>query len=105
MPGALDENVFQRRPRHRCTEDFAGDVTAAGATVLPYESTVEPRRGISPGAEDWMARCLFGGLREGMAVAPIFDAHFSEDPPDLVAYDGFVRFLGEVPSRRAFNVS
>ena len=99
--GVVEELVRRgHRVTYAATEDFAAAVAATGATVLPYESTVEPRRGIAPGAEDWMARCLFGGLREGMAVAPVFDAHFSDDPPDLVAYDGFVRFMGEILASR-----
>lgn len=96
------EELVQRghRVSYAATEKYADLVAAAGATVVPYESTVDPQAVNAAGAGSWQAGCLFTQTRESAATAPTFEAYFAEDPPDLVAYEAHIQFLGSVLARR-----
>ncbi|OEJ57839.1 hypothetical protein BGM19_07515 [Streptomyces agglomeratus] len=95
---AVVEELVRRghRVSYPATEAFAKDVASAGATVIPYESTIDMQRDFPPGTDNWLAKVLLGGVREGIATSSLFDAHFTEDRPDVIVYDGFVRWIGEL---------
>ncbi|MFI9154626.1 macrolide family glycosyltransferase [Streptomyces sp. NPDC053367] len=110
---AVVEQLVRRghRVTYPATAAYAEQVAATGADVLTYDSTVDVQRDFPPGTENWLARVLLGGVREGIATTTLFERHFAGDRPDLVVYDGFVRWIGEllsekwrVPSVRLFPV-
>ncbi|CAM5280889.1 putative UDP-glucosyltransferase YjiC [Streptomyces spiroverticillatus] len=110
---AVVEELVRRghRVSYPATKEFAEEVASAGATVVPYESTIDVQRDFPPGTDNWLAKVLLGGVREGIATTALFDAHFANDRPDAVVYDGFVRWIGEllgekwrVPAVRLFPV-
>ncbi len=110
---AVVEELVRRghRVSYPATEAFAKEVASAGATVIPYESTIDMQRDFPPGTDNWLAKVLLGGVREGIATTSLFDDHFADDRPDAVVYDGFVRWIGEllgekwqIPAVRLFPV-
>ncbi|MDJ1133691.1 macrolide family glycosyltransferase [Streptomyces iconiensis] len=110
---AVVEELVRRghRVSYPATELFAEDVASAGATVIPYESTIDIHRDFPPGTGNWLTKVLLGSIREAVATTPVFDAYFADDRPDAVAYDLFVRWTGElltekwrVPAVRLFPV-
>lgn len=99
--GVVEELVRRgHRVSYAATEQYADLVTATGATVVPYESTVDPQAVNAAGAGSWQAGCLFTQTRESAATAPTFEAYFAQDPPDLVVYEAHIQFLGAVLARR-----
>ncbi|MEV6425168.1 macrolide family glycosyltransferase [Streptomyces sp. NPDC051662] len=110
---AVVEELVRRghRVSYPATAAFAKEVASTGATVIPYESTIDVQRDFPPGTENWLAKVLLSGVREGIATTSLFDAHFADDRPDAVVYDGYVRWIGEllgekwgVPAVRLFPV-
>lgn len=99
---AVVEELVRRghRVTYPATEAYAEEVASTGAAVLTYESTIDVQRDFPPGVDDWLSRVLLGGAREGLATTRMFAAHFQDDVPDIVVYDGFVRFVGEALSAR-----
>jgi MGT family glycosyltransferase len=99
--GVVEELVRRgHRVTYAATKDYAELVGATGATVLPYESQIDPQRIVPPGAPDWLARVLMGSVRESECVAAVADEHFADDIPDLLAYDISVQFGGGVLGRK-----
>jgi MGT family glycosyltransferase len=98
--GVVEELVRRgHRVTYAATKEYADLVAETGATVLPYDSLIDPQRIVPPGAPDWLARVLFGSVRESAAIAPVAAKHFADDVPDLLAYDISVQFLGGVLGR------
>ncbi|MGS2642866.1 macrolide family glycosyltransferase [Streptosporangium sp. LJ11] len=99
---AVVEELVRRghRVTYPATEKYAEEVASTGATVLTYESTIDVQRDFPPGVDNWLARVLLGGAQEGLAVTRMFDARLRDDLPDVVVYDGFVRFVGEALAAR-----
>jgi MGT family glycosyltransferase len=98
----IAEELVRRghRVTYAATAEFAGTVASTGASVLEYTSTLDPRTIAPTGADDWLARVLLGAAQEAIATAPAFERHFANDPPDLVAYDISMQFLGRVLARK-----
>ncbi|MGW1136521.1 macrolide family glycosyltransferase [Streptomyces zhihengii] len=99
------------RVSYPATAAHAEDVASTGADVVPYESTIDVQRDFPAGTENWLAKVLLSGVREGIHTTSLFDAHFAGDRPDAVVYDGYVRWIGElfaekwqVPAVRLFPV-
>jgi len=101
--GVVEELVRRgHRVTYAATKEYADMVEDTGAKVLLYESLIDPQRIVPPGAPDWLARVLFGSVRESAGIAPVASAYFADDIPDLLAYDISVQFVGGV-LRRAWN--
>lgn len=99
--GVVEELVRRgHRVSYAATRQYAELVAATGATVVPYESTVDPQAVNAAGGGSWQAGCLFTQTRESTATAPAFEAYFAQDPPDLVVYESHIQFLGAVLARR-----
>ena len=99
--GVVEELVRRgHRVSYAATPEFADTIASTGATVVPHTSTLDPRTIAPTGAEDWLARVLLGAVQEAIATAPVFERHFANDPPDLVAYDISMQFLGRVLARK-----
>lgn len=110
---AVVEELVRRghRVTYAATDSFAADAASAGATVVPYESTIDVQRDFPAGTENWLPKVLLGSMREAVATTKVFDAYFEDNPPDAIAYDLFVRWSGEmlaekwrVPAVRLFPV-
>lgn len=99
--GVVEELVRRgHRVTYAMTDAYADLVRSAGATVLPYVSSIDPQTIVPAGADDWLARVLTGNLREGVATAPVVEEYFSGDLPDVLAYDISMQFLGGVLTRK-----
>lgn len=99
--GVAEELVRRgHRVTYAITDEYADEVAGTGATVLRYQTTLNPRTIAPTGAPDWLARVLLGSVREATATAPVFEAAFADDLPDVVAYDISAQFLGRLLSRK-----
>jgi MGT family glycosyltransferase len=110
---AVVEELVRRghRVTYPATEAHAQEIASTGATVPVYSSTIDVQRDFPPGIDNWLAKLLLTSARESAAITPALEAMFADDLPDVVVYDGFVRFVGEVfsekwhrPSVRLFPV-
>lgn len=99
--GVVEELVHRgHRVTYAATGRYLDDAADAGAEVLPYETTLDPRTIVPAEAENWLARVLIGSVRAGAEIAPAVLAHFAGGPPpDVVAYDISMQFLGRVLAR------
>lgn len=100
--GVVEELVRRgHRVTYAATGRYADDAAVAGAEVLPYETTLDPQTIVPAEAENWLARVLLGSVRAGAEIAPAVLARFADGPPpDVVAYDISMQFLGRVLARR-----
>jgi dTDP-L-oleandrosyltransferase len=110
---AVVEELVRRghRVTYPATEAYAAEIASTGATVPVYSSTIDVQRDFPPGIDNWLAKLLLTSARESAAITPVLETFFEDDLPDLVVYDGFVRFVGELfsekwnrPSVRLFPV-
>lgn len=91
------------RRGHRVTyatnSRFAPLVTAAGATVLPYESWLASRKLPDRVDADYMAHEPVRSIDEAIATVPIYRDGFGDDVPDVLLYDVSTFAAGRVLAR------
>ncbi|WP_177328858.1 macrolide family glycosyltransferase [Amycolatopsis australiensis] len=80
------------RRGHRVTfavvDEFAAEVAATGAEVLPYTSTFPWATGLGDsGSDGYALRAMLAFMAEGLAPLPSAVRRFAGDPPDLVVHD------------------
>lgn len=80
---------------------FAEEVTAAGATVVPYKSVFDDFHVPDVvGREDAETQLHLVYVRENVAILRAAEQALRDDPPDLVAYDVMPFLAGRLLARR-----
>jgi len=80
---------------------FADEVTAAGATVVPYKSVFDDFHVPDVvGQEDAETQLHLVYVRENVAILRAAEEALRDDPPDLVAYDVMPFLAGRLLARR-----
>ncbi|MFC4147341.1 macrolide family glycosyltransferase [Micromonospora mangrovi] len=92
------------RRGHRVTyatnSRFAPLVTAAGATLLPYESPLASRKLLHRIDAEYMAHEPVRSIDEAIATVPVYEAGFGDDVPDVLLYDVSTFAAGRVLARK-----
>ncbi|QEU94709.1 macrolide family glycosyltransferase [Streptomyces kanamyceticus] len=102
--GIVEELVARgHRVSYAVTASQGAEVAKAGATLVPYETTMKRFRATMTKLEDNdrfttgdFVQVLRGLLRETEALHPALDRAFADDRPDLLVYDGLSGWTGRL---------
>ncbi|MFJ2769921.1 macrolide family glycosyltransferase [Streptomyces sp. NPDC087300] len=102
--GIVEELVARgHRVSYAVTASQGAEVAKAGATLVPYETTMKRFRATMTKLEDNdrfttgdFVQVLRGLLQETEALHPALDRAFADDRPDLLVYDGLSGWTGRL---------
>ncbi|ATL27337.1 macrolide family glycosyltransferase [Streptomyces formicae] len=102
--GIVEELVARgHRVSYAVTAQQGAEVAKAGATLVPYETTMKRFRATMTKLEDNdrfttgdFVQVLRGLLQETEALHPALDRAFADDRPDLLVYDGLSGWTGRL---------